>query len=138
MSLIWGLIVILLIILELMTIEIIAAWYAVGALVGLVISFISSSFLVEFFAFVIVGSILMYLFRNKTINFLKEKSILTSADKLIGEIGYVTKAIPKNGFGVVKVNNKKWTATSTKVISKDSKVVVDEVDGLKLKVEIKK
>lgn len=138
MSLIWGLIILLLIILELMTIEVIAAWYAVGAFVGLIISFISSNFLLEFLIFAIAGTVLMYFFRDKTINYLKDKSIITSADKLLGEVGYVTKTIPKNGYGVVKVNHKNWTASSSKVIPKKSKVIVNEIDGLKLKVEPKK
>lgn len=138
MSLIWGIIVILLVFLELMTVDVVAFWYAVAAAIALFISFSSDNFALQFTVFVIAGSLLMIVLRNKAIEFLKEKKVLTSADKLVGEIGIVTMSISKKQYGEVKVNKKKWTAYADKPIVKNAKIKVLSVDGVKLKVAEKK
>ncbi len=138
MSLIWGIIIVLLVFLELMTVDIVAVWYALAATTSLFVSFTSDNFALQFTVFVIVGSLLMMLLRKVTIKFLKEKSILTSADKIVGEKGVVTMSISKKQYGEVRVNKKRWTAYADKPIIKNTKVVVLSVDGVKLKVEPKK
>lgn len=138
MSIIWALIIMLLIALEFVTVEFIASWYALSALISYVISFFSDNFLIQFIVFAIIGTILMLLFRTRTIEYLKKKKFITSADKLIGEYGIVTKNISKKQYGEVKINKKKWTAYSDENIPKDTKVKILSVDGVKLKVESKK
>lgn len=138
MSLIWGIIIILLVFLELMTVDVVAVWYALGAIIALFISFTSDSFATQFIVFVISGSLFMMILRNISIDFLKAKSILTSADKIIGEKGVVTISISKKQYGEVKVNKKKWTAYADEPIVKNTKVKVLSVDGVRLKVEPKK
>lgn len=138
MSLIWGIIIILLVFLELMTVDVVAVWYALGAIIALFISFTSDNFANQFIVFVISGSLLMMVLRNISIDFLKAKSILTSADKIIGEKGVVTISISKKQYGEVKVNKKKWTAYSDEPIVKNTKVKVLSVDGVRLKVEPEK
>lgn len=138
MSLIWGIIIVLLIFLELMTVDIVAAWYALAAIASLIVSFTSDSFALQFTVFVIVGSLLMMILRNITIEFLKAKSIITSVDKIVGEKGIVTMSISKKQYGEVRVNKKRWTAYADQPIIKNTKVVVLSVDGVKLKVEPKK
>lgn len=138
MSLIWGIIIILLVFLELMTVDVVAVWYALGAIIALFISFTSDNFANQFIVFVISGSLFMMVLRNISIDFLKAKSILTSADKIIGEKGVVTISISKKQYGEVKVNKKKWTAYADEPIVKNTKVKVLSVDGVRLKVEPKK
>lgn len=138
MSLIWGIIIVLLIFLEFMTVDVVAIWYAVAAIIALIISFTSDNFALQFTLFVTVGSLLMMILRTISIEFLKTKSILTSADKVVGEKGIVTIAILKKQYGEVKVNKKKWTAYSDEEVEKNSKVKILSVDGVKLKVESKK
>lgn len=138
MSIIWALIIMLLIALEFVTVEFIASWYALSALISYVISFFSDNFLIQFIVFAIMGTLLMLLFRTRTIEYLKKKKFITSADKLIGEYGIVTKNISKKQYGEVKINKKKWTAYSDENIPKDTKVKILSVDGVKLKVESKK
>lgn len=138
MSLIWGIIIILLVFLELMTVDVVAVWYALGAIIALFISFTSDNFANQFIVFVIAGSLFMMILRNISIDFLKAKSILTSADKIIGEKGIVTISISKKQYGEVKVNKKKWTAYADEPIVKNTKVRVLSVDGVRLKVEPKK
>jgi membrane protein implicated in regulation of membrane protease activity len=138
MSLIWGIIIVLLIFLELMTVDIVAIWYALAAITSLIVSFTSDNFALQFTVFVIVGSLLMMILRNITIEFLKAKSIITSVDKIVGEKGIVTMSISKKQYGEVRVNKKRWTAYADVPIIKNTKVVVLSVDGVKLKVEPKK
>ena len=49
--------------------------------------------------------------------------------------GIVTEEISRNVIGEVKVDGKKWSASSNKKIPKDSIVKILGIDGVKLKVE---
>ena len=61
--------------------------------------------------------------------------IPTNLDRVIGKIGIVTSDITKLEPGEVKVDGKKWSATSTKKINVGSKVEILSIDGVKLKVK---
>ena len=138
MNIIWALIIILLIALEFITVEFIAFWYVLSAIISYIISFFSGNFLLQFLIFIVFGTLFMLIFKDKTIAFLKKNKVITTSDKLIGEQGIVTKTISKKQFGEVKVNKKKWTAYSDENISKGTKVKILSVSGVKLKVETHK
>ena len=60
----------------------------------------------------------------------------TNADRLIGQEGIVTEAIdPIEGKGQIKVMGQVWSASCDKPISKDCKVIVKDIKGVKLVVE---
>lgn len=138
MNIIWALIIILLIALEFITVEFIAFWYVLSAIISYIISFFSGNFLLQFLIFIVFGTLFMLIFKDKTIAFLKKNKVITTSDKLIGELGIVTKTISKKQFGEVKVNKKKWTAYSDENIGKGTKVRILSVSGVKLKVETNK
>ena len=138
MNIIWALIIILLIALEFITVEFIAFWYVLSAIISYIISFFSGNFLLQFLIFIVFGTLFMLIFKDKTIAFLKKNKVITTSDKLIGEQGIVTKTISKKQFGEVKVNKKKWTAYSDENIVKGTKVRILSVSGVKLKVETNK
>ena len=138
MNIIWALIIILLIALEFITVEFIAFWYILSAIISYIISFFSGNFLLQFLIFIVLGTLFMLIFKDKTIAFLNKNKVITTSDKLIGEQGIVTKTISKKQFGEVKVKKKKWTAYSDENISKGTKVKILSVSGVKLKVETHK
>lgn len=138
MNIIWALIIILLIALEFITVEFIAFWYVLSAIISYIISFFSGNFLLQFLIFIVFGTLFMLIFKDKTIAFLNKNKVITTSDKLIGEQGIVTKTISKKQFGEVKVKKKKWTAYSDENISKGTKVKILSVSGVKLKVETNK
>jgi membrane protein implicated in regulation of membrane protease activity len=85
-----------------------------------------------------VISFVAFLFMRKVAKkFLKAPLTDTNVYALKGKNGHVTKAIPAEGKGYVKIGGEEWSAISkdTKEIEKDAKVVVSDIEGNKLIVE---
>jgi membrane-bound serine protease (ClpP class) len=59
----------------------------------------------------------------------------TGKEELIGELGMVITAIPRNGEGMVRTHGELWRATSGEAITEGVTVRVVRVEGLQLKVE---
>ncbi|HPF83346.1 MAG TPA: NfeD family protein [Bacilli bacterium] len=141
MSIIWSLIIVLLLLLEIMTISVVAIWFAMGASISLIITLMDSPLSTDFaFQFILcigIGTVLTLLLRKRTFGYLKSKSIITEIDKLVGETGIVTKKITKNNYGQVKVNKKTFTAYSDEKINVSKTIEVLEINGVKLKVKEK-
>lgn len=141
MSIIWILIIILLLIIEIMTVDLYSIWYVLSGIISFIISYfknsISTNFLVQLIICIIFGTILLSLFRKKTIAYLKSKNIIYNKDKQVGLIGIVSKRITKTKDGQIIINNKTWNASSDKKLLVGTKVKVISVDGEKLRVKEK-
>lgn len=130
----WGLLFIIFIIIELVTINLVTIWFAFGSLVALFTSFYVENWVVLTTVFIIssVVSLLLtkpFLDKFKIINF-----IPTNSDRYIGKVGVVTKDITPRDNGEVKVLGSIWTACSSKSFKVGDEVVVSSIDGVKLKV----
>ena len=137
MAIIWILISIFLLLVEFMTVKIIYIWYSLSALISLIIAFNNKNFLLQFILFIVLGMVFNVLFRDKLINYLKNKKVIINTDKLIGKECIVTKEIKESSYGEVKVNKKKWAAYSTDNLKIDSKAIVEKIEGVRLKVRKK-
>lgn len=137
MAIIWILISIFLLLVEFMTVKIIYIWYSLSALISLIIAFNNKNFLLQFILFIVLGMVFNVLFRDKLINYLKNKKVIINIDKLIGKECIVTKEIKESSYGEVKVNKKKWAAYSTDHLKLDSKAIVEKIEGVRLKVRKK-
>ena len=137
MAIIWILISIFLLLVEFMTVKIIYIWYYLSALISLIIAFNNKNFLLQFILFIVLGMVFNVLFRDKLINYLKNKKVIINTDKLIGKECIVTKEIKESSYGEVKVNKKKWAAYSTDHLKLDSKAIVEKIEGVRLKVRKK-
>jgi membrane-bound serine protease (ClpP class) len=60
------------------------------------------------------------------------RKVTTGSQGLVGEIGTVVEALHPEGK--ISVHGEIWTAVSKKAVKKGEKTVVDEVDGMVLKV----
>ena len=137
MAIIWILISIFLLLVEFMTVKIIYIWYSLSALISLIIAFNNKNFLLQFILFIVLGMVFNVLFRDKLINYLKNKKVIINTDKLIGKECIVTKEIKEVSYGEVKVNKKKWAAYSNDHLKIDSKAIVEKIEGVRLKVRKK-
>lgn len=136
LSYIWLGVVILLTIVECMTVGLTTIWFVVSALVSLLVSLKNTNFVFQFGIFVVLGIFLLITTRPLLLKFFKpKKEEKTNFDRIIGMEGIVTEEISKNVIGEVKVDGKKWSASSNKKIPKDSVVKILEIDGVKLKVK---
>ncbi|MEG0021709.1 MAG: NfeD family protein [Bacilli bacterium] len=137
MSIIWGLIAVFLLIVEFMTIKIVYIWFSASALISLILSLFNDIFFLQFILFIILGTVFNIYFRDKLVEFLKLKAIITDADKIIGKEAIVTKEIKENCYGEVTVSKKKWAAYSEEHLVKGVKATVEAIEGVRLKVRKK-
>ena len=133
----WLIIAGLCFVIEIYTVGFFIFWFGVGALLALLISFITNNRFIQVVVFLVTSSLLVVLTKPLMKKFLKtEKSIPTNYFSLIGKTGIVTEKIDSsNSTGQVKVKGELWSAIADSDIEKDSKVKVLSVDGVKLKVE---
>ena len=132
---IWLGIVLLLIFMEVITTNLVTIWYIASGIVSMILAIFTDSFFIQFLVFVILGTILLITTRDYLVKIIGPKNEKTNLDRVVGMVGIVTEEIKKNKPGEVKVDGKRWTATSNKKIKVDSTVKVLEIDGVKLKVE---
>ena len=136
----WLIIAGLCFVIEIYTVGFFIFWFGFGALLALLISFITNNLFIQVVVFLVSSSLLVVLTKPLMKKFLKnENSIPTNYFSLIGKTGIVIEKIDSsNSTGQVKVKGELWSAISDSDIEKDSKVKVLSVDGVKLKVELLK
>lgn len=134
----WVIFFIILVIIELITINLVTIWFAFGALVTSLVSLYTTDTVILLAVFTLV-SLLLLLITKPVVKKLKVKKVVaTNLDQVIGKTGVVTEPIAKDKIGEVKVLGKRWSAYSDREISKDKKVKILSISGVKLKVEEKK
>lgn len=127
-------------VIEMITVGFLVFWFGIGALLAMISSFFIPNMYVQAFIFLISSTLLIFLtkpFVNKFVN--KEKTIVTNAYSIIGKTGLVIQDIdPTLGTGQIKISGETWSAKSDsgEPISKDSKVEVIKIDGVKAVVKL--
>ena len=133
----WLIFFIILVIIELITVNLVTIWFAFGALVISLVSLYTTDTVILLAVFTLV-SLLLLLITKPVVKKLKVKKVVaTNLDQVIGKTGVVTEPIAKDKIGEVKVLGKRWSAYSDREISKDKKVKILSISGVKLKVEEK-
>ena len=127
---IWIGLIISLLLIELLTNNLVTIWYVGSAIIALVLSLFVDNFFIQFLVFAIIGTILMFTLRDNVAKFIREKI----KEKLIDKQGIVVEEIRKNKPGKVKINKRKYVATSNKKINIGHFIKVVEINGTKLKV----
>lgn len=137
MTEVWLIFFIILVIIELITVNLVTIWFALGALITSLVSLYNTDTVI-LLAFFVVTSLLLLILTKPVVKKLKVKKVVaTNLDQVIGETGIVSVPIEKDKIGEVKVLGKTWSAYSDKEISKDKKVKILSISGVKLKVEEK-
>ena len=135
MNLTWMIIFLILTFVELITVNLVTIWFAIGALASFILTYFIDDLMIQIGVFIAVSIIALVLTR-KIVNKLKGSKIeATNLDRVIGKIGIVTVDITKLEPGEVKIDGKKWSAIASKNISVGSKVEILSIDGVKLKVK---
>lgn len=135
MSLTWMIVFIVLILLELMTVNLVSIWFALGALASFALSFFINNVTLQTATFVAVSAISLLLTKDFVKKIRGNKVVATNLDRVIGQIGIVTEEINELEPGEVKVDGKRWSAISSEKIKVGSKVEILSIDGVKLNVK---
>lgn len=128
-------------IIEMATIGFLIFWLGIGALLAMVTSFITDNIVIQTVVFVVTSGILIPLTKPLADKFTNKKTVATNSYSLIDKTGIVLVDIdPIKATGLVKVNGETWSAKSEngEIISKDTKIKVLSIDGVKLVVSPQK
>jgi len=131
----WFIAFVILLIIELVTVNLVTIWFAIGAVAAIITTIFTDSILIQSIVFVVVSVIALLITKPLIKKFKKFEVEPTNSDRVIGKVGDVTKKIEKNKYGEVKVYGNTWTASSKGVIEVGERVRVLSIDGVKLIVE---
>ena len=137
-SLFWLVLAIVLGVFEAVTAQMVAVWFALGALAAIVPSILGGSMWMQFTVFVVV-SFLALVASRPFVKKLRVKPVHTNADSLVGRVGVVVSECvdPSKGIGRVAISGQDWAAVTEdgSVIPKDEHVLIKGITGVKLIVE---
>ena len=134
----WFIAFVILLVIELVTVNLVTIWFAIGAVAAIITTIFTDSVLIQSIVFVVVSVIALLITKPLIKKFKKFEVEPTNSDRVIGKVGEVTKRIGKNKYGEVKVYGNTWTASSKQVINVGERVKVLSIDGVKLVVEKEK
>ncbi len=132
---------VVLVLIEVFTVQLVTIWFAVGALGALITGLLTDRIWLQWVVFVALSVASLLFTRPFLKKLFKKKIEPTNADKYIGSKAIVIEDINNlEGCGRVKVKGLEWTARSKsgEIIKADSTVVVEAIEGVKLLVEIEK
>ena len=132
MWIVWLVVVILLVVIEAMTVNLVTIWFIISGIVTMFLSFFLNDLISQLAIFVLLGILLMILTKPVIEEMKKNKEEKLNLERIIGMEGVVIKEIKKNVIGEVKVDGKTWSAIADKKITVDSDIVVEEIRGVKL------
>ncbi|MCI5795712.1 MAG: NfeD family protein [Ruminococcus sp.] len=135
LTVLWSVLLILFIIAEAVTVQLVSIWFAVGSLAALISNLCGAGTLLQAALFVGVSFAALLLTRPLVKKFSSPKIQRTNLDRIIGERAIVTEEIDNlRAIGIVKADGKSWTARSAdgSIIPTGSVVEVEKIDGVKL------
>ena len=132
MTLIWTAILVLAIVAEAITIDLVSIWFGVGALIALSsLVFFDAALKIQIALFIIVSLVCIIFTRPLAKKYLRGNTIKTNYDRIIGKHATVTKTITADKKGEVKVMGDHWSATSlnNETIKEGQHVEVLAIEG---------
>ena len=135
MLIFWTVLLIILVVVEALTAQMVTIWFAAGALGAIVAERLGAQMWLQWVVFVAVSAVALVVTRPLAQKLTKTNMQPTNADRCIGKDAIVTEAINNiESKGQVNVDGAIWSARSSdgSVIEKGEKVTVEKIDGVKL------
>ena len=135
----WFVMLVLFILVEANTVTLVSAWFAAGALVAMIASFLHAPIWLQAILFLAVSAALLALLRPFLRKFVTPNITKTNINSVVGSIGSVTTAIDNlAATGQVKLGAMEWTARSTsgEPIAVGTTIRVDRIEGVKAFVSV--
>ena len=135
MLIFWVVLLILMIVVEAVTAQMVTIWFAAGAVGAIIAERLGAEMWLQWIVFVAVSAVALILTRPLAKKLTKTNAQPTNADRCIGKTAVVTETIINiESKGLVNVDGAIWTARSSdgSTIEKGEKVTVEKIDGVKL------
>lgn len=116
-------------------VHLVSIWFAVGALVAMIIGLLGGPVWLQTVLFVLVSGVLLALLWPLVRKYMTPNLTATNVDSVIGSTGLVTAAIDNvEAVGQVKLGAMVWTARSTSgdPIPEGTYIRVDRIEGVKV------
>lgn len=137
---VWLAVIVVSVIIELITFELVSIWFSVGGVIPFILAGIGGIDIeIQIAVFVVVSALLIIFVRKYAQKLLfKNMQAKTNIDTLIGKEVRLLEETDFEKNGSVKINDIVWTAVSSdgKLIKKDSLVKIVNIEGNKLIVEL--
>ena len=132
--LIWFLIAIAAAIYEIVTVDLVSIWVAVGALVAMILAWLKVDLIYQLIAVIVVSISLGVITRPICKKILRGNITHTNSDRLIGKKGIITKAFSDSNRGELKIGGEYWTCTSRSnhQFNEGDSVTILAIEGVKL------
>ena len=131
----WAAAVIVFMIIEIATTQLVTLWFALGSLASLIACLMNAPVYMQIIVFVAVSAITLAATRPLVKKWTKTSFSPTNADRCIGKTALVVEDIDNSAEkGAVKINGSVWSARSADGIKirKDEQVTIKQIDGVKL------
>ena len=135
MMIFWIVLLVVLIIVEAVTAQLVTIWFAAGAAAALIAELCGLQQWLQWVIFIAVSAVALVATRPLVRKVTNKTVQPTNADRCIGQTAVVTEDIDNiEGKGQVHVNGVTWTARSSdgSVFRKDERVTVEKIEGVKL------
>ncbi len=135
MECIWLAAVVLFVILEAATYQLISTWFAIGAVGGLIAALCGADFYIQLCVFAVVSAVMLAVLRPLSMRILKRQDFKTNADSLIGKDVLITNEVSNiKGTGEGKVNGMTWTVRSDtdEILLPGQTARIKRIEGVKL------
>ena len=135
MLIFWVVLLIVLIVVEAVTAQMVTIWFAAGAVAAMVAELLNAQVWLQWVIFIAVSVIALIATRPLVRKLTKTRVQPTNADRCIGQVAVVTEDIDNVAAkGQVSISGTVWTARSSDgtVIPKDEKVKVEKIEGVKV------
>lgn len=131
----WAVALVVLLVIEGATAQLVTIWFAAGALAALIASLAGSQLWLQFLLFVVVSAVMLIATRPLVRKITGKKAEPLNANRCIGQVAVVTETVDNlNATGLVKVGGTVWTARSSdgSVIEQGKNAVVEKIEGVKV------
>lgn len=131
MTIIWTIIIVISVIVEAATINLVSIWFALGALLALIADLLQLSTVNQVIIFALSSTIIVAITRPLSKKYLRGKIIRTNSDRVIGKHCLITETITPDQKGEAKVMGSLWMASSlnNEVINADEYAEVVSIEG---------
>mgnify|MGYP002589271345 FL=1 len=122
-------------IIEIFTVGFLIFWLGVGALIAMLISFLTSNIIIQTTVFVISSGLLIFATKPLVNKITKKEIVPTNVYSIVGKKGIVIEDIDwSTGTGQIKSDGEVWSAKTNEQINipKGTEVEIESIDGVKV------
>lgn len=138
-SIIWLIVLVVLLFAEILTMGLTTIWFAGGALIAFISTYLGAGVWVQLILFIVVSLILLFFTRPVAVKYFNRKRVKTNYEGLIGKVVKVTERVDNfNQTGAAVVNGQTWTVRTKEEgirIEPGTRVRITDIVGVKLIVQ---